>query len=217
MPNLKRPDMIEAILANPSNTMNKTNLKKLKKEDLLKLLHQSTPTPVGVQQVQSVEEVKPRKITRKDRQLLNFEDDLDLETNDDIVETQPTPHVQQQPQPLPIEHQHTPQIKQKPILKTTGHHRVNEVKQRISLDDVKDQIQSLISNFSKLMSEDIKDYKAGSITEDELINEHNQIRDEIETEIALLTSTLKVSKSFTTWYEKLLDLVHTKVARCIEN
>jgi hypothetical protein len=213
---LKRPDMINQILSNPSNTMNKTNLKKLKKEDLMKLLHQST---AQVQQVQSVEEVKPRKITRKDRQLLNFEDDLEL--NDDIVEPQqPTinkileePVTQQ-----PIQTVQVPQpVKQKPVLKTTGHIRPTEVKQRISLDDVKDTIQDLIKNFSKLINEDIKDFKSGQISEDELIEEHNNLRQEIEDEIILLTSTLKVSKAFTTWFEKLLDLIYNKVARCIEN
>jgi hypothetical protein len=208
---MKRPDMIQAILQNHSNTLNISSLKKLKKEELSKLLqnNQSVPQPV-----QPVEEVRAKKITRKDRQLLNFEDDLEL--NDDIVEPQPT----QPTQPVEVQ-QHAQQVphlvKQKPVLKTTGHVRVTEVKPKISLDDVKDQIHDLVKNFSKLMSEDIKDYKSGQISEDELIQEHNQIRDEIETEIALLTSTLKTSKSFTTWYEKLLDLVHTKVARCIEN
>lgn len=230
---MKRPDIIQMIMSMPTNPHKISSLKKMKREDLIRIAGITDETKQSNPLKNEPLKTEPLKIVRKERKLLDFSDD---ETNDEIVDdykgiplqsvpivkNEPVKEVQKVEEKVEIQSNQTNQsnqqsVKVRPMLKTTGH--ITELKQKkikkVSIDDIKSQIQALVKQFSKIMTDDIKAYKHNEIDEEELINQHNTIREEIEDEIKIFTANMKVNNGFIDWYEKLLDVIYQKVARVL--
>jgi len=240
---INKQDMMKSILSKPNNTLNKTALKSMKRETLevlLKTLENAVVNTKPIEPDIPVEETQTKsRFTKKERKLIEFsddekDDDIQVEVVPQTVQVQPLqPEVT--PQPLQVTHQPvqvekpvqvTPQPvqvekpvqpKKKPVL--TG--RKKEIKpepvkiKKPTLDDLKDEIKELISEFANLMIEDIKAYKDGEITDDELIDSHNNLRHETEDHINIMCSTVKRTDVFDDWVERLLDIIRNKVERVL--
>lgn len=237
---VNRDQLIAQILSRPNNSLKKTNLKAMKKEQLESILRSPTEVvQVTNAIVETASETKPKKTReKKERKILEFSDDD--ETNYEITapevrpaeETSPVKAeepkteqnhpllqvvipVEKEKEPTAIKHPRSGvRMTEKPVLKGNKLQKPEKPKKQ-NLDDIKDEIKSLIQEFGKLMTSDIRLFNSGEFTEDELINSHNHLREEIQDEIAILTSTLKVTPAFEAWFEKLLDIIRSKVERAI--
>jgi hypothetical protein len=229
---------------NTLNKTSLKNMKRETLEVLLKTLENAVVNikpvepniPVEEANIHAESPIPKSRFTKKERKLIEFSDDekddeIQVEVTPQTVQVQTVqPEVTHQPvqvttQPLQVTPQPvqvTPQPvqvtpKKKPVL--TG--RKKEIKpepvkiKKPTLDDLKEEIKELIAEFANLIIDDIKAYKDGEITDDELIDSHNNLRHETEDHINIMCSTVKRTDVFDYWVDRLLNIIRNKVERVL--
>jgi len=213
--------LIEQILST-STQYKKTNLSKLTKDALQLLLPQS-------QQKVELEIPSTKKISKIERHFLDFSDD---ENDEELHFNEPV--FQDKPPPLDVSHSdgNKKEVFDRPkevnkVIDILPVEIINEVKQtarevlkgkknrpkiiKYTATIIKSEINYMIKQFNSEISKDIKLFKKGIITEEELINNHNNIRDDIDSEVDLLFLNFKPTPKLLDWYNESLSIILTRV------